>query len=185
MRDSLPPTDDTMPAHRADAGDEGTMIMADQPLEDDASITGRAANGEGDEPEIELFPQGSVQGDGKSLKSLIKPGHSVQPTVSLMSAEVPISTGGLLDPEREGMLLVTYELAKLEPVPVREGDRGDRKIVGWKIRQQLRPVYIEPVQGEAGTIEAAFAALADASPKDAGALLDRLHTRMSDVLATA
>jgi hypothetical protein len=158
--------------------------MADQPL-DDGSIEGRAANGEAEQEAPELFPAGSLKGDGKSLKTLIKPGQAVKSTVSMMSAEVPISGGGLLDPDREGMVLVTYELAKLEPVPEREGDRGDRKIVGWKVRQVVRPVYVEPVSGEAGTIEAAFAALVDASAKDAGALLDRLHARMSDALAAA
>jgi hypothetical protein len=95
--------------------------MTDDPM-GDRSIEGRAANGEGDDAP-ELFPLGSLEGDGVTLKTIVKPSEKVETTVAMMSAEVP-SSGGLLDPRREGMLLVTYELAQAPLVPKREGGRA-------------------------------------------------------------
>lgn len=154
--------------------------------DDNGSIEARAASGEheeGDEPQGEMFPLGSIEGDAKTLKTLVKPGQKTEQTVSLMSAEVPISGGGLLDPEREGMLLVTYEPAGYTEVPVREGDRASgKRVKGWKFRTQLRPIYVERVEGEAGVLEANFAALAEGDARAAGALLDRMRARLTDAL---
>lgn len=157
------------------------------PLDDrDDSIEGRAANGEngGGEFEPELFPTGSIDGDAKTIKTLIRAGMPVKTTASLMSAEVP-TRGGLLDPERNGHLLVAFEVAKYEPIVEREGEPGAKKVVGWKIRQHLRPVYVETIDGGAGEIEASFAALLDGDPKGAAALVDRLQGRVAEVLQTA
>lgn len=141
----------------------------------------QAKTGDGDDPG-ELFPIGTLPGDDLTLRELIKPHHKVEVTASLMAAEVPM-TGGLVDPEREGMALVTYELAKPLLIPQREGDRDDKKLVGWKVRQQLRPVYVEGVRGEAGVIEAQFAALLKADQQQAAALADRIRARLQDALA--
>lgn len=101
---------------------------------------------DGDEEQGELFPVGSLEGDPKvTLAKLVRAGHRIEYTASLMSAEVPLQ-GGLLDPNDEGQVMVTYEVASLTPVPIREGDRGTKKLVGWKIRQNLRPVYVEPIE---------------------------------------
>jgi hypothetical protein len=140
------------------------------------------SSGEGREgdPQTELFPDGSVEGDGYSLRSVGKAGEPVELiTVAMSGGEVPMPKGsGLLDPHKEGMLLVTYEPKDGGlPVPTREGDRGEKKIVGWKVRQTVRPIYIERVKGEEGVIEGHFAALLEAEPGRAGALLDRLIVR--------
>jgi hypothetical protein len=157
--------------------------MTDDPM-GDRSIEGRAANGEGDDAP-ELFPLGSLEGDGVTLKTIVKPSEKVETTVAMMSAEVP-SSGGLLDPRREGMLLVTYELAQAPLVPKREGDRArGKQIVGWKIRQQVRPIFVEQVSGEAGALEANFAALLAEDPAKAGALLDRMRERAEAALQPA
>lgn len=162
------------------------MAEDDDPMGAGGSISERAANGEGAEPDEEqpeLFPQGSIEGDAKTLKTLIKAGLPVEQTVAMGSAEVPISSGGLIDPEKEGMLLVTYEAAGYKPVPVREGERHEgKRVKGWKIRTYLRPIHVERVNGEAGAIEANFAALLDADEAEAGALLDRLSARTSSKL---
>lgn len=113
------------------------------------SIGDRAGAGEHEQPEEELFPLGSLEGDGKSLKTLLRGGLPVEVTTSILSAEVPIRGGGLLDPERAGKVLVSYEVAKVETVLIRE----EGKIVKAKIRQVLRPTYVE----------AGAAALADAA----------------------
>lgn len=140
-----------------------------------------AAKGE----QAEMFPRGSIVGDSNlGPRDLFQPNHRIELTASLMSAEVPM-TGGLLSPTEEGLLLVTYELEKPIPVPIREGDRGAKELVGWKIRQQLRPVYVEGVKGEEGVILSKFAALLQADPDRAGALLDSLNNRAAKALATA
>jgi len=133
--------------------------------------------------DAELFPLGSLEGDETTLAQLIKPGHTVEVTVSMGTAEVPSPRGGLLDPANEGMVLVTFEVAGYTPVPVRRGDRvSGKEITGWKLRQNLRPIHVERVQGEAGAIEAAFADLLRADEAAASSLLDRMRDRADKAL---
>jgi hypothetical protein len=124
--------DDELARRRAEKGEQKNGdALADLPVDD----------GE----QEELFPVGSLEGDPKvTLKNIIKAHHRVEYTASLMSAEVPLREG-LLDPDDEGRVLVTYEVASLVPVPIREDKGGTKKIVGYKIRQQLRPIYVEPI----------------------------------------
>jgi hypothetical protein len=150
------------------------------------SIAERAADGDDGEPgeQAEIFPLGSIEGDAKTLKTLIRAGLPVTQTVAMGSAEVPISSGGLIDPDKEGMLLVTYEAAGYQPVPVREGERHEgKRVKSWKIRTHLRPIHVERIDGEAGVIEANFASLLDVDDKAAAALLDRLGARVKAKLA--
>jgi hypothetical protein len=108
------------------------------------SIADRANGGEeGDGEQEELFPLGTLEGDKKTLAQIIRKGLPVETTVSLMSAEVPLR-GGLPDPDKLHRALITAEVAKLTPVPVRE----DGKIVSWKVRVSLRPTYVEAVEGQ-------------------------------------
>lgn len=131
----------------------------------------------------ELFPMGSLEGDETTLASLIKANHTVTVTVAMGSAEVPIRGGGLLDVNREHMLLVTVEPRKIETVPQREGDRLDGKtIVGYKERQTVTPIYVERVQGEGGAIIAAFADLLKADESAALAALDQMKARAQTAL---
>lgn len=125
-----------------------------------AAAEAAAAKAKGDEPDpdadsdedgegqAEMFPMGTLEGDPKvTLKNLIKPNHRVEYTASLMSAEVPVRHG-LMDPYADGQAVETHELAKIELVPIRETDSaGQKKIVGWKVRSKLRPVFVEPVAG--------------------------------------
>jgi hypothetical protein len=148
------------------------------------SIGERAARGEHEagEPEQEqLFPMGTVEGDGRNLKTLIRPNAPIRSTVSMRKAEVP-SAGGLFDPDRERMLLVTVEPSKIEHVPIRDGGR----VKEWKQRQTLRPVYIEGTTSYgAAQIEAMFTALLADDPRDAGKLLDKLRGRVEAELQNA
>lgn len=110
-----------------------------------ASIAQRARDGEEPEPEEELFPLGTLDGDPKrTLKTLLRAGVPVEYTASLMSAEVPLQ-GGALDMENNGQALVTWEPAKVEIVPEREQDSGGtRKLVRAKVRHKLRPTFVQP-----------------------------------------
>lgn len=166
---------------------EDEDVPRGDPTQDDAAANGAASIAQraaDDEPEPELFPMGSVEGDAKTLKTLIRAGQSVKQTVSIGRAEVPLTGTGLLDPDKEGMLLVSYEVAGYEPVPEREGERHEgKRVVGWKLRTNLRAIHVERVNGEEGAIEANFAALLDADEERAGALLDRLGARTAAKLA--
>jgi len=156
------------------------VVGADQA----ARLAAVAGDSAGDDPEPELFPMGTVAGDGLGLKHLIRPGADVSMTISLMSAEIPAPReGGLLKPEQEVYLLVAAEPQKYIPVPEKEGDRGDRKVTGWKIRQAVRPLHVQRVTGDAVMVQAAFRALVDTDQARAGQLLDSLNAAYREALS--
>jgi hypothetical protein len=92
-----------------------------------------------DDDQDELFPTGSLPGDGIDLKRLIKPGKPVEYTKSLLKGEVP-GRDGLTNPEGVRRAIVTHELAEVVIVIKRE----DGEITGYKIREKLRPTFVEP-----------------------------------------
>jgi len=96
------------------------------------------AGARAEEPAEELFPHGSLDGDGINLKDLIRPGKPVEYTKSLLKGEVP-GRRQLTNPEGERRALVTHQLAEVVIVIKRE----DGEIVGYKIREKLRPTYVE------------------------------------------
>ena len=151
-----------------------------------SSLADRAAAGEAAEPEPELFPIGSVDGDqGVTIKTLIKSGQEVQFTMSMRSAEVPVRGQGMLHPDREAALLVRVEPGKAELVPVREGEAGEKRITGWKVRQQLRPVHILRVEAKGADIEAGFRELCSGDARQAAQVLDRMQAALAEVLKAA
>jgi hypothetical protein len=105
---------------------EGLMELAHLPNPDDNE-------------QDELFPIGSLPGDGIDLKQLIKPGKPVEYTKSILKGEVP-GRDGLTNPEGTRRAIVTHELAEVVIVIKRE----DGAIVGYKIREKLRPTFVEP-----------------------------------------
>jgi hypothetical protein len=161
------------------------MAEKDNAMPDDerargTSVADRAADGESDQ--LEAFPVGVIEGDAKvTHKTLIRPGEAVEYTVSLGRAEVPMR-GGLVDPRKAGRCLVSYEAADGGlPVPQRE----DGKVKAWKIRQSLRPVYVEPWPLEdAEAIGLLFGTLMEASPQAAMKLVDGLQARAAEYLRT-
>lgn len=141
------------------------------------------AEGDAVNQEGELFPIGSLQGDETTLGTLIRSNHKTELTVSMGTAEVPVRGGGMLDVNREHLLLVTVEPRKIETVPQREGDRLEGKeIVGFKIRQTVTPIYVERVQGEGGALVAAFADLLRADESAALAALEGMKDRAGRAL---
>ena len=113
------------------------MAPDDTPLGEAETIEQAAErNGNGDEQEA-LF---ALEGDKQlTLAGLGPRTMPIDSEVSLMSASVPCR--GLIDPNRQGQLLVSYVPAGYRYVPVREGE----KIVKWKLRQYLRITYVDPV----------------------------------------
>jgi hypothetical protein len=130
--------------------------------------------------DLELFPLGSLEGDAKKLTNVFRGNLPVEVTVSVMAAEVPVREG-LIDFERPGKLLVSYDPHQVVVVAKRENDR----LVGYKARQVLRPSYVEGVGANAGQVEAAFVALLQEDPAEAGRLLDTLRERAEAALQTA
>lgn len=142
------------------------------------SISERAENGEGDGEGDELFPMGSVDGDGKPPKARV-PGADVQTLVKIKAAEVPARGG--FDPRHEGKLLVTFEVGKEEETYIRE----EGKVKRVKMKTHLTPIHVERVDASTADIEAAFELLLDGDASEAGKLLDKLKRRAQKVLATA
>jgi hypothetical protein len=159
--------------------------MADDPLEQDdvtqngRTVAERADDGDG---QLEAFPMGSVEGDAKvTLRTLVKSGDATEFTASMRAAEVPLR-GGLVDPRKPGRALVTYEVAKIDVVAVRE----DGELVGWKQRASLRPTYVEPIGAtDADLIAHYFGEILAASPSEGGALADRIAAMAREALQAA
>ena len=122
-----------------------------------------------DEPE-ELFPLGSLEGDELTPSKIIKKGQAVEVTVSIGSAEVPMPSGGLLDPERTGKVLVSYAFSKQTQVPLRDGEQ----ITGWKIRQELRATHVRSANDPVALIRAEYENVLARDEAGAGRLLEEL-----------
>jgi hypothetical protein len=95
-----------------------------------------------------------LQGDSQlSLKGLGQRGVPVESRVSIDSASVPVE--GLMDPQKDGQLLVAYRPRGYNYVPVRDS-ADPTKVIRWKVIQSLRPVHIQKISPE---LEAAIAAV--------------------------
>lgn len=136
---------------------------------------------DGDEADVELFPNGALAGDKVSPQTLVKRGLPVTVTVSLSKAEVPTKSG-LMDPTKAGRVLVSYLPGTVHEVPQRDGDEDT--LVGWKIRQDLRAVFVADANDEAELIRVEFAALVALDPTAAAAVLGELQ-QMSGLRAVA
>jgi hypothetical protein len=93
----------------------------------------------------EMFPVGVIEGDSKvTLKNLIKPGMTVVVKASLSSGEAPL-TGGLLNPEKEVMLLVRGLPGAPVPVAKHRDAKagGDHTIEEYTLRQPIRTIHVE------------------------------------------
>lgn len=134
-----------------------------------SSVEDRAAAGEGEEPD-ELFPMGTLKGDGVTLAKFLKPGKENKQAVKIKAVRVD-SSAGLADPEKDRTLLVTCEPGKIELVT----HKGEGKVVRYTTVQVYEPVFVEGVQrGDAGRLEAAFKQLLLDDPKGAAKALDTM-----------
>lgn len=116
-----------------------------------------------------LFPDGYFEGDPWLLTQIHKERLPVEVTVSLSRAEVPVRAG-IPDPRKAGRVIVSHEVAKYEPVPIRE----EGMIVGWKIRAHLRAIHVEPMGEVPEAIEREFERLMMTDRQAAALLADRL-----------
>lgn len=158
--------------------------MAD-PMDDqdrDRTVAERAGEEPPEPTAEELFPMGSLAGEGPTPQTIIKKGLRTTLTVSLSRAEVPNPGGGLFDPGRYGRALVTYLPGQLHPLPLREDAGNPTKVTGWKIRQDLSVTHVAPASDPAALILGQFEELLEVEPGDAAALCERLLAMTSEAL---
>lgn len=124
---------------------------------DGESIADRAeAIAHGDTPDEELFPLGVMEGDPWTLDQIRKSKKPIEVTVALSRAEVPMRDG-LPDPGKSGRVAATHETAKYEVVPVKEEQPdGEKIIVSWKIRVNLRVTYVQQMGDTESVVKREF-----------------------------
>lgn len=110
---------------------------------------GKPIDGQPDEPEPELFPQGSIPGDHKVTMKNIVPGGKARKTESKMGAAAVPLLAGLVHYGELVELLVTVEAGKVEEVPDLEEPEsgGRRRLLGVKDVQHFRPVHVRSAEG--------------------------------------
>lgn len=121
----------------------GAPQAVDAPEGDDGegrSLEDMDAEGAGGQ--LPGFENGSLKGDPDLTLAKITRGLPLQFENKMMGTAVG-AKGGLSNPREIGRAMVAFEVAKIELVPQREGEPGSKKIVGWIVRQHLRPTYTE------------------------------------------
>lgn len=146
----------------------------------DTSVESLADDGH---DELEMFPVGSIAGEGPSPQSLVNKGLPIELTVSMSRAEVPMTGQGLLDPNEGGRLLVSILPGKVDYVPVREDKDDPDRVSKWKIRQNVRVTYTQQVADIPSLIRSLYEELAAGSRSDAEHLLQQLHDLTGKALA--
>jgi len=133
----------------------------------------------------EMFEMGSLEGEGKTLKTLIKAGQGVETTVALSRAEVPLRNG-LPDPDKPIRALVTGVFQSAKELAKREDAGNPMKVTGWKLAVGLRADYVEAVPStDEGLITQRFRAMLEVEPAAAGRLLEQLQALASEALTVA
>lgn len=133
----------------------------------------------------EMFPNGTLEGEGKTLKTLVKPGQAVETTVALSRAEVPLRNG-MPDPDRPVRALVTGVFQKATELAKREDSGNPMKVTGWKLAVGMRVEYVEAVPADdGGLILQRFRAMLEVDPSGAGRLGDEIAKLLQEALATA
>jgi hypothetical protein len=139
------------------------------------SIGDRAEGGEHQQDSEEMFPVGSLEGEGPDIRTLVKKGLPVELHFSLSKAEVPNRGTGLFDPNKYGRALVTFLPAAAPALPLRGDDGDPAKVTGWKVTQNLRVTHVQAATDVAALVRSEFEALAATDPVGAGRLLDQLQ----------
>jgi hypothetical protein len=133
----------------------------------------------------EMFPNGTLEGEGKTLKTLVKPGQAVETTISIGKAEVPLRNG-MPDPDKPMRALVTGIFQSCKPTARREDAGNPVKVTGWKLAVHLRADFVEAVPfDDAGLIAQRFRAMLEVEPSAAGRLLEQLQALASEALTVA
>ena len=132
-----------------------------------------------DLPDPELFPNGSLEGDGLTFGKFTKPGKDNALEVKIKAVKLP-SRAGLADVEKLRTLLVTCRPHAVKQVP----HMLDGKVDRYTTTQDYTPVFVEGVQrGDAGRLEAAFRELLRDDHQAAARALDAMQVEASNHLS--
>lgn len=149
------------------------------------SVSDRAAGGEHrDEPE-QMFPVGSLDGDGIAPNRWIKDGVPTELVVSLSKAEVPLHGAGLPDANGYGRCMVTYLPGKKHELPIREDKNETAKVTGKKVSVDLRATFVQDANDVPALVRREFEGLLATSPAAAGKLLDEFKALAEQALQAA
>lgn len=149
------------------------------------SVAGRAEAGEHEQEAEEMFPAGTLEGEGPDIRTIVKKGLPTTLEFSLSKAAVPARGAGLYDPNKQGRALVTFLPGKHHPLPLREDDADPNKVTGWKVTQDLRVVHVEQASDVPALIRSQFELLAAGDAAAAGRLLDQLQELAERTLRAA
>jgi hypothetical protein len=127
-------------------------VSADVLGEGPRSIGERGESGESGVPEEELFPQGSLPGEGRSPQTYVKKGLPTELRVALSKAEVPLRGAGVPDPDKFGRAIVTYLPGKKHELPLREDANDPARTTGFKVTVDLRVTHVADANDTAGLI---------------------------------
>lgn len=145
------------------------------------SIGDRAEDGDSGVPEEELFPHGTLAGDGVTPQNIVRKGMPATLKVALTKQSIDLVGAGMKDPNKYGRALVTYLPAPIHETPVREDKADPAKVTGWKIIQDLRVIRaVDAVPADLVRTEFEVMLVEDA--KAAAALLDELQAMAAAAL---
>lgn len=146
--------------------------------DDGESIADRAeaiVGGAAMDLDAEMFPLGVLEGDPWNLDMVRKSKKPVEVTVALSRAEVPMRDG-LPDPNKSGRVAASHETAKYEVVPVKEEQPdGEKILVSWKIRVNLRVTYVEQMGDTESVVKREFERLTSEDVQRAAEVADELR----------
>lgn len=146
------------------------------------SIEQRGEEGDSGVPEEELFPQGSLPGEGVTVQTYAKKGLPTELRVSLSKTEVPLRGSGVPDPNKFGRAIVTYLPGKKHELPLREDANDPAKTTGFKVTVDLRVTHVADANDTAGLIRTEWEVLLAQDETAAAGLFAEMRTMIEDAL---
>lgn len=146
------------------------------------SIEQRGESGDSGVPEEELFPQGSLPGEGVTPQTYVKKGLPVELMVALSKAEVPLRGAGVPDPNKFGRAIVTYLPGKKHDLPLREDANDPAKVTGYKLTVDLRVTHVADANDTAALILNEWEVLLAQDESGAAGLFATMRSMIEDAL---
>lgn len=142
------------------------------------SVTDRAETGSDDQ--TELF----IVGGEKTRANLYPKGLPTELVAEMTKHEVPLRDG-LYDPQKTYRFAVTCQVGRYTEDPVREKQADNStKIVSTKVRQKIKPVFMEEMGWGEEALERSFRQLLAIDATRAGACLDKLQAEFTEYMRT-
>jgi hypothetical protein len=160
-------------------------VLHDDQTSGPRSISERAEDGDAGVPEQEMFPSGSLDGEGVTPQTYVRKGLPTELRVALSKAEVPLRGSGVPNPNQFGRAIITYLPGAQKALPVREDKNDPAKVTGHKVTVDLRVTHVADANDTAGLVRTEFEVLLAQEPNRAAALLDELRSMVTEALGEA